>query len=178
MQTDGVEIGVVPDDLGDSFDAAVAAIGCGQHQVAQRRHLELAEIPLLEGYLARARSAGPRRVVVVGTQQIEAALQELPDALVASGIGLAERCKARQAGVEELAVGEVGAGMAGGAGALADEDLEPSLRRLGIVPGGRRFRPRQGVPELVERRASAHQGFLEGGEGFPDVYEHGLVIGG
>ena len=97
---------------------------------------------------------------------------------MASGIGLAERCKARQAGVEELAVGEVGSGMAGGAGALTDENLEPSLCRLGIAPGGRRFRPRQGVPVLVERRASAHESFLKGGEGLPDVYEHGLVIGG
>src|SRR6267142_5841686 len=75
VQADGIETGVVAHDLGEGLDAAVAAVGSGQYQVAQGRHLELAEARLLERCLARARGAGSRLVVVVGAQQVETALE-------------------------------------------------------------------------------------------------------
>ncbi len=68
--------------------------------------------------------------------------------------------------------------MAGGARAFTDEDPEPTLRRLGIAPRGRRIPARERVAELVERRASAHERFLESGQRLPGVDEHCLVIAG
>ncbi len=165
-------------DLGDGLDAAVAAIGSGQYQVAQGRHLELARIRLLERCLARARGAGARPVVVVAAEQVEPAFHQLPDSGLASGIGLPARSKLRQAGAEELAAGEIGSGMAGGAAAFSDEDLEPPLRRFGVGFDGRApLRPRERVAKPVEGRASAHQGFLEGGQRLSNPDEHRFVVG-
>src|SRR6266699_205047 len=48
VQAGGIETGVVAHDLREGVDAAVAAIGSGQYQIAQGRHLELAEARLLE----------------------------------------------------------------------------------------------------------------------------------
>src|SRR5437773_10725917 len=59
-QAGGIETGVVAHDLCEGLDAAVAAIGSGQYQIAQGRHLEFAEARLLERGLARARGARPR----------------------------------------------------------------------------------------------------------------------
>src|SRR5882757_3891099 len=114
VQIDGIETGVVAHDLGEGLDAAVAAIGSGEYQVAQGRHLELAEMRLclFERCLARARGAGARLVVVVGAEQVEPAFHQPPDSGLASGIGLSARSKPRQPGVVELAVGEIGSGMA------------------------------------------------------------------
>jgi hypothetical protein len=68
--------------------------------------------------------------------------------------------------------------MAGGASALTDKDLESALCGRGIAQRSRRFPSRQRVTELVERRPSAEKRFLERGQGFPDIHEHGFVIGG
>src|SRR5882762_1174774 len=48
VETNGIETGVVAHHLGEGLDAAVAAVGSGEYQVAQGRHLELAEARLLE----------------------------------------------------------------------------------------------------------------------------------
>ncbi len=168
----------MPHHLGERIHAAVAAIGHGQYQVAQRRHLELAERRLLERGLARVHGAGARLVIVVRAQQVETALQHRPHAREASRVRLAGRRGFGQAGAEELAAGEIGAGMAVGAAALADEDLQPALRGLGVGPGGGRCTARQVFAEPVERRGSADQRFLERGEGLAHIHEHGLVIGG
>src|SRR6267378_4234599 len=48
VETNGIETGVVAHHLGEGLDAAVAAVGSGEYQVAQGRHLDLAETRLLE----------------------------------------------------------------------------------------------------------------------------------
>src|SRR5712671_2537665 len=125
VETDRIETGVVAHHLGEGLDAAVAAIGRGEYQIAQGRHLELAGTRLLQRRLARARGARARLVVVVGAEQVEAAFHQLPDSGLASGILLSARSELRQAGREELAAGEIGSGMAGGAAAFSDENLQP-----------------------------------------------------
>src|SRR5260221_2329781 len=179
VQIDGIESGVVAHDLGEGIDAAVGTIACGEYQVAQGRHLELAEMRLcfFQGCLARARGAGTRLVVVVGAEQVEPAFHQLADSALASGIGFSARSKPRQTGVVELAVGEIGSGMAGGAAAFSDENLEPSLRRFGIVSERGPFHPRERVAKPVEGRASAHQGLLEGGQRLSNPDEHRFVVG-
>ena len=124
------------------------------------------------------RGARPCSIVVVGAEEIEAALQQFCDAGNAAGIALAGGHVGCETGGEEFAVGEIGPGMAERAAAPADEDLQPPLRGFGIARGSRRFAPRQGVAEPVERRRPAHQSFLEGGEHLADVHEHRIVIGG
>src|SRR5262245_3842972 len=131
-QAGGVETGVMPHDLSDRLGASVPTVGSGQHQVSQRRHLELADVAGLERYLTGPHAAGAGRVVVVRAQHVESALPQLPDTRGAPGIGLSERGKLREAGREELAIGEIGAGMARRAAGRADEELEPSPGRLGI----------------------------------------------
>src|SRR5258708_23510530 len=67
--------------------------------------------------------------------------------------------------------------MAGGAAAFPDENLEPSLRRFGVRSRRRLFRLRERVAKPVEGRASAHQGFLEGGQGLSNPDQHRFVVG-
>ena len=58
-------VGVSTHDLGDRLHIAGVAVGRGQHQVTQRRYLELAVARSLHGDLPGARGAGARRVIVV-----------------------------------------------------------------------------------------------------------------
>src|SRR5258705_350111 len=143
------------------------------------RHCELAEMRLcfFQRCFARARGARARLVVVIGAEQVEPAFHQLADSALAPGIGFSARSKPRQTGVVELAVGEIGSGMAGGAAAFSDENLEPALRRFGIVSERRPFHPRERVAKPVEGRASAHQGLLEGGQRLSNPDEHRLVVG-
>src|SRR5882762_1969597 len=94
VETNGIETGVVAHHLGEGLDAAVAAVGSGEYQVAQGRHLELAETRLLDRRLARARGARARLVVVVAAEQVEPAFLQLPDSGLAPGIGLPARSEA------------------------------------------------------------------------------------
>src|SRR5436309_1318460 len=73
------------------------------------------------------------------------------------------------AAVGDPAVGELRAGMASAAVALADEDPQTALRRERVARGRGIVAALQRVAEVVERRAARDEGFLKGGEGFADI---------
>src|ERR1043166_3954202 len=116
-----IELGVIAHHVTQSGELAVVHVRCGQCSVPQRRHAELAEVALLLRHMGRALSSAARGIVVVRPQQIEPAVLELPDALVAAGIDPAGRGKKRDADVVEFAVGEVRPEVTDIAGALAYE---------------------------------------------------------
>ena len=60
-----VEVRVVAHDVAQRGEAAVVHVRRGARHVAQRRHLELAEVAVLERDVPRAGRGAPRRVVVV-----------------------------------------------------------------------------------------------------------------
>src|SRR2546425_3785270 len=82
-----------------------------------------------------------------------------------------------RAAVGESAVGELRAGMAGAAVALADEDPQAALRRERIARGRGIVAALQRIAEVVERRAARDEGFLKGGEGFADIDKDFFVRG-
>src|SRR5688500_19391490 len=78
------------------------------------------------------------------------------------------------AGVGELAVGEMRPEVAGAAIALADEDLQPAP---GVVRIARGIAAGERVAKLVERRAAADQRLLERRQRFAGVDQDLLVVG-
>ena len=64
--------------------------------------------------------------------------------------------------------------MAGGASALADEDLQASLRRGRIAGHGHPVAPLERIAEFVERRAARRYGLLEGCQGLGHIDQHGI----
>src|SRR5688572_13415369 len=79
------------------------------------------------------------------------------------------------AGIGELAVGEMRPEVAGAAIALADEDLQPAPGLFRVARGSV---ARERVAKLVERRAAADQRLLERRQRFADVDQHLFVVGG
>ncbi len=77
----------------------------------------------------------------------------------------------------ELAVGEAGADVADVALALADEEREPALGRERIARRGGTVAAGERIAEVVERRASGGQRFLERRERLGDIDRDGLVVG-
>src|SRR2546426_1337125 len=81
------------------------------------------------------------------------------------------------AAVGEPAVGELRAGMASAAVALADEDPQAALRRERVARGRGIVAAPQRIAEVVERGAARDEGLLEGGEGFADIDKDFFVRG-
>src|SRR5438034_1185209 len=81
------------------------------------------------------------------------------------------------AAVGDPAAGELRAGMASAAVALADEDPQAALRREPIARGRGILAALQRVAEVVERRAARDEGLLKGGEGFADIDKDFFVRG-
>ena len=149
----------------------------GARDVAQRRHLELAEVAVLARDVARAGRGAAGRIVVERAEQVVAACLEPADAFEPAGVHAPRSREERDADVVELAVGEAGADVADVALAPADEEREPALRRERIARCGGVVAAGQRIAELVERRAAGGQRFLEGRERLGDVDRDGLVVG-
>src|SRR5882672_6351559 len=167
--------GVVAHRVGDSFDLAMVAVRWGEQHVPQSRNLERPAVARLAQCASRLPRAGPRRVVVVRPQQVEAALAQVLDAVAASRVrALAQRGESVRV---ELAIAEVRSGVAAVAAALADEDLEAALRGLRVAPRRHALATRHRVAELVEGSRRAVERLHEGGERLGDVHQHLLVLG-
>ena len=123
-----VELGVMADHVAQGGEAAIVHVGRIEHGVAQRRHLELAEIALLGFDMAGAGGGAARRVVAPARQQVVRAGVDLLDATMAAGIDTARLNEIRNTGVGELIVGEIGTEMTGVAGAFANIAPPPAGR--------------------------------------------------
>ena len=126
MQPVGIYFRVMAHHVGKRRQATVVHIGRGARHVAQRRHLEFTEIPVLLGHLPRFDRARAIALVVVAAEQVERVRLQLPDTHVAPGIDAA-RHEEGHPGVVEFTVGEGGADVAGATVAPADENAQAAL---------------------------------------------------
>src|SRR5207344_401985 len=124
--------------------------GRARFEIAQRRHLEFAEIAVLERDVARAGRGRALRIVVVGAEQVGAVGEQLLDAAVPARVDLARTNEKTNAGIVEFAVGERRPDVAGVARAPADEKAESPLRGFGIARHRGPVAARERVAELVE----------------------------
>src|SRR5918993_2652072 len=147
----------------------------GLRHVAQSRHAPLAEIAVLQFYVLRSRGRTFRRIVVEAAHEAERIVLELLDSGMPARVHTSRCDEERDAGIGELAVGEMRPEVAGAAVALADEDLQPALGGFRIAG---RLSAREGVPKFVERRAAADQRLLERRQCLADVDENLFVIRG
>jgi hypothetical protein len=166
-----VEFRVVPHDIAQRGQAAVVHVGCGQRQIAQRRHLELAEVAMFGPQVSGSGGVAPCCVVVFGAEQVVRTRQKVLDAALAAGVDAPRLDEEGHADVTEFAIGEEGPGVAGGALSPAEENLQaaPGRGRVGrcclAVTGG------QGGTEAVERGRRRNQGLLPGRDGFRDIHQ-------
>jgi len=95
---------------------------------------------------------------------------------VAAGIDPPGFDEMRHAGIGELAVGEGRAEMAQGAVAPADEQAQAAPGGGGIAGPGGCIVARQGVAEIVERRAAGDLGLQERRQCLAEVDEYSFVV--
>src|SRR6187431_2555698 len=136
MQAVDVDLRVIAHDFAQRANLPVVHIRARQRGIAQRRHLEFAEVALYEIDMLRRDGGRARRIVVVWPEQVELAALQLPDAFVAARIDAAFAGEERHTRRVKLAVGETRPRMAGRAVAFADENFEPALRGYRIARGG------------------------------------------
>ena len=156
-----VDCRIVADDVGERLEAAGMHVGRGERHVAQARHPELAEVALAQANVAGLGGGGASGIVVEAAQQGIRARAQLADAAVPAGIDPAGLDEMRHAGIGELAVGKGRAEMAEEAVAPADEQAQAAHGGGGIAGLAGRIVARQGVAEIVERRAAGDSGFQE-----------------
>ena len=118
---------MLPYCVSQRFDAPVVHVGRRHGDIAQARRTKMPEMSDLALDLC-PRCGGPR-AVVVASEPIEAAFEEPLRALGASGIAPRRGHRRRRAGIVELAVGKIGAGVALVAAGAAGEELEATLCR-------------------------------------------------
>src|SRR3990170_443316 len=177
MQALLVQLGVMLHHVAQRAEAAVVHVRRGLRHVAQTWHAPLAEIAVLRLDVARPGGRAPGRIVVEPAEQVVGVALQSLDSLMPTRIHLSTADEKTDAGVGELAVGEMRPEVAGGAIALADEDAQSFLRRLRVF-AERSTVPRcQPIPEFVERRAAADQRLLERRQRLADVDQHLFVVG-
>ena len=151
-------------------------VGRGERHVAQARHPELAEVALAQANVAGLGGGGASGIVVEAAQQGVRARAQLADAAVPAGIDPAGLDEMRHAGIGELAVGKGRAEMAEEAVAPADEQAQAAHGGGGIAGLAGRIVARQGVAEIVERRAVGDPGFQERRQCLAEIDEHPCIV--
>jgi len=124
VQIDGIKSGVVAHDLGEGLDAAVATIGAVSIRLRRDGTLNSPKCPcFFQGCLARGRALAP----VLSSFRVSRLNRPSISFGFRPGVRdrFSARSKPRQTGVVELAVGEIGSGMAGGAPAFPMKILSP-----------------------------------------------------
>ena len=174
MQALEIDLRVVAHHLRQRGQLAVVHIGRGVGHAAQRRHLELAEVAVLQVDVARLQRGLPVARVAPAAEQVVGAGAQLGDAAVATGVDNAGAHKEGQADVGKFAVAEVRPAVAQSAATTADEELCAALGVLRITRSGSGVTAQQGVAKVIEGRAWARQAADPGAKGFGQ--QHGTAL--
>ena len=148
-----------------------------RRDVAQRRHAELAPVAVLGLDVPGRRRRWPARgIVVVGAEQVERARPQRGDAAVAALVDAALLGEVGHADVVELAVGEVGAEVAGACSwPLPTKILQAALRRDADSGPWPPVSPRSSASRKSSNGGAAgDDGLLEGRQRLGDIDEHPL----